>query len=185
MEKGFHAHKTSDVSEKAIVGDGTRIWHEAQVRENSSIGSNCILGKGVYIDTGVKVGDDVKIQNYASIYRGAVIEDDVFIGPGAVITNDLHPRAKIWDPEKIPETRIKKGASIGANATILPGLTVGDHAMVGAGSVVTHNVPPHALVYGNPAKNRGYICECGKKLEKEKKVHTCSLCNRKYELGER
>ncbi len=162
----IYVHPTAEVSNKAKIGDGTKIWHHAQIRENAEIGKNCIIGKGVYIDFEVKIGNNCKIQNYVSVYHGVVIEDDVFIGPSVTFTNDLYPRAFIWSEEKVSKTLIKKGASIGANSTIICGITIGNFAMVGAGSVVTKDVPAHVLVYGNPAKISGFVCECGRKIEK-------------------
>ncbi len=159
-------HPTAEVSEKVKIGEGTKIWHHAQIRENTEIGENCNIGKGVYIDFGVKIGSNCKIQNYVSIYHGVTIEDDVFIGPSVTFTNDLYPRAFIWSEEKVSKTLIKKGASIGANSTIICGITIGKFAMIGAGSVVTKDVPDYALVYGNPAKITGFVCECGRKIEK-------------------
>jgi UDP-2-acetamido-3-amino-2,3-dideoxy-glucuronate N-acetyltransferase len=161
-------HPTAEVSPKAKVGEGTRIWHQAQVREDATIGKGCNIGKNAYIDFGVVIGDNVKIQNNVSIYHGVTIEDDVFIGPSAVFTNDLYPRARIWNKEKIAKTLVKRGASIGANATIVAGATIGEHAMVGAGSVVTKDIGDHTLAYGNPARERGKVCECGMKKHKGK-----------------
>lgn len=152
--------------ESEEIGDGTKIWHFVHVREKARIGKNCIIGKGAYIDTEVEIGDNVKIQNFVSVYRGVKIEDDVFIGPSATFTNDLYPRAYIWDGDRVGRTVVRKGASIGANATIVCGVTIGEYAMVGAGSVVTKDVPPFSLYYGNPAKFAGFVCYCGKKLEK-------------------
>ena len=158
-------HPTAIVETKNI-GDETKIWHFAHIRESASIGKNCIIGKAVYIDTHVKIGNNCKIQNFVSLYHGVEIEDDVFVGPAATFTNDMMPRAFIWSDEKIVKTLVKKGASIGANATIICGNTIGKYAMVGAGSVVTKDVPDHGLVYGNPAVLHGFVCECGKRLKK-------------------
>ena len=184
MKRGFFVHPMAEVSADAVVGDGTKIWHQAQVREKARIGKNCVIGKGVYIDYGVSVGDNVKIQNYASVYRGVTLEDDVFIGAGVCFTNDKYPRAFIWDPEKAVQTRVEKGASIGANATILCGITIGKYALVGAGSVVTKDIPAHALVYGNPAVAHGCVCACGEKLKKEGKKHKCCSCGKTFVLRE-
>jgi acetyltransferase-like isoleucine patch superfamily enzyme len=152
--------------ESKEIGDGTKIWHFAHVRDKARIGKNCNIGKSAYIDTGVNIGDNVKIQNFVSVYHGVKIEDDVFIGPSVTFTNDLYPRTFIWNEDKVGHTVIRKGASIGANATIVCGVTIGEYAMVGAGSVVTKDVPPFCLFYGNPAKSAGFVCYCGKKLEK-------------------
>jgi UDP-2-acetamido-3-amino-2,3-dideoxy-glucuronate N-acetyltransferase len=158
-------HPTAEVSDRAKIGAGTKIWHHAQVREDSEVGENCIIGKNVYIDFGVIIGSGVKIQNNVSVYNGVTIEDDVFIGPSACFTNDLYPRARCWNESKRVTTIVKKGASIGANSTIICGNTIGEHAMVGAGSVVAMDIPDHALAYGNPARVKGYVCTCGRKLE--------------------
>ena len=136
------------------------------VRDQAVIGKNCNIGKSTYVDTSVIIGDNVKIQNFVSLYHGVKIEDDVFIGPSVTFTNDLYPRAFIWDEDKVGHTLIKKGVSIGANATIICGVTIGEYAMVGAGSVVTKDIPSLCLYYGTPAKFIGYVCYCGKKLEK-------------------
>ncbi|HIH45365.1 MAG TPA: N-acetyltransferase [Candidatus Methanoperedenaceae archaeon] len=160
----YSRHPTAIV-ESEDIGDGTRIWHFVHIREGSVIGRNCNIGKSVYVDTDVRIGDNVKIQNFVSIYKGVEIEDDVFVGPSAVFTNDLRPRAFIWEAEHAVPTGVRKGSSIGANATILCGITIGEYAMVGAGSVVTKDVPPFGLVYGNPAKLRGFVCYCGNRLD--------------------
>ncbi len=159
-------HESAEVSEKAKIGEGTSIWHQAQVRENAVIGKDCNIGKGVYIDSGVKIGDACKIQNYVSVYHGVEIEDDVFVGPSATFTNDFRPRAFIWNEEKVGKTLVKKGASIGANSTIVCGVEIGEYAMVGAGSVVTKDVPPFGLVYGNPAKLCGKVNKEGEVIER-------------------
>ena len=158
-------HPTADVSPEATVGDGTQIWHWVQVRERARIGRNCKIGKDVYIDADVTLGDACKVQNFATIYRGVTIASRVFVGPHACFSNDPYPRADSEDWEIVP-TRVEDGASIGANATILCGITIGRNAMVGAGAVVTKDVPPHALVAGVPAKVVGWVCECGRPLNR-------------------
>jgi acetyltransferase-like isoleucine patch superfamily enzyme len=162
---GVKIHPSAEVSENAIIGEGTFIWNQVQVRENCKIGSNCILSKDVYIDFDVKIGNNVKIQNGISIYHGVEIEDDVFLGPHMVFTNDLYPRAYIGD-FKVYKTIIKKGASIGANSTIICGTTIGEYAMIGAGTVITKDVPDNALVIGNPGRIVGFVGKLGKKLIK-------------------
>lgn len=178
-----YVHPTAEVSEKAKIGEGTKIWHQAQVREDAEIGQNCNIGKGVYIDLKAKIGNNCKIQNYVSVYHGVVIEDDVFVGPGATFTNDLYPRAFLWGEDRLCKTLVMKGASIGANTTIVCGVTIGKYAMVGAGSVVTEDVPDHALVFGNPALFRGFVCECGRKITKVEgkgatRTGKCSACGK-------
>jgi len=160
---GAFIHATADVSSEARIGENTKIWNHAQVRESAKIGVNCILSKNVYVDTGVNIGNDVKIQNNVNVYNGVTIEDDVFLGPSMTFTNDLFPRAtnSNWT---ISQTIVRKGASIGANATIVCGVIIGEYAMVGAGAVVTKDVPAYALVVGNPAKIIGNVCRCGIKL---------------------
>lgn len=165
-------HPTADVSPRAEIGEGTSIWHQAQVREDAQIGRDCILGKGVYVDFGVRIGDRVKVQNYVSIYHGVEIEDGVFVGPHVCFTNDNLPRAiaadgslKTADDWEVGRILVERGAALGANATILPKVTIGEWAMVGAGAVVTKDVPPHGLVVGNPARLVGFVCACGARLE--------------------
>ena len=174
----YFKHPTA-ILESEKIGNGSEIWHFAHIRESAVIGKNCNIGKSVYIDTGVKIGDNVKIQNFVSIYKGVEIEDDVFVGPSVVFTNDMYPRAFIWEEKQVVPTIVKKGSSIGSNATIICGVTVGEYSMIGAGSVVTRDVPPFGLVFGNPARLRGFVCYCGKKLkimvedQEEKVVYRC------------
>lgn len=170
---GVHIHDSAEVSEEASIGDGTYIWHQAQVREGARVGRDCTLGKDVYVDKNVVVGDNCKLQNGATLYDGVTLEDKVFVGPHVVFTNDLRPRAQPDDWEIVP-TLVRKGASIGANATVLCGVTVGPYAMVGAGAVVTKDVPSHGLVLGNPARLEGYVCDRGHRLDEDMHCPTCS-----------
>ena len=167
-------HKSAHVSDNSIIGKGTKIWINSQIRENSKIGENCIISKDTYIDEYVIIGNRVKIQNGVSVYNGVIIEDDVLIGPNVTFTNDFVPRAfnTSWN---ITKTHIKKGVSIGANSTIVCGITVGEYAMVGAGAVVINNILPYTLVVGNPAKQIAYICICGYRLTKD---FICTKCER-------
>jgi UDP-2-acetamido-3-amino-2,3-dideoxy-glucuronate N-acetyltransferase len=177
-------HQTAEVSSNCEIGEGTVVWNQVQIREKSKIGANCILSKDVYIDTEAVIGNRVKIQNGVSVYKGVTVEDDVFLGPHMVFTNDFYPRAFSKDWEVRP-TRVKKGASIGANATVVCGNTIGEYAMVAAGSVVTHDVPAYGLVMGNPARLCGFVCKCGHKLESG--IHTssyiCKSCGERVDLG--
>ena len=175
MHTNVRIHPTADVSEKAVIEEGTSIWHQCQVREDVRIGKNCILGKGVYVDFGVRLGNNVKVQNYVSIYHGVEIEDGVFVGPHVCFTNDNFPRAinpdgslKAADDWVLGRILIKQGAALGANSTILPKVTVGEWSLVGSGSVVTRDVPAHGLVVGNPARLIGFVCACGQRLVAEK-----------------
>ena len=194
---GIRIHPTAEVSEKAQIGEGTSIWHHAQVREGVKIGVNSIIGKGVYVDAGVPIGDNVKIQNYVSVYHGVVLEDGVFVGPHVCFTNDMRPRAvnpdgslKAADDCVLSETRVKKGAALGANSTIRCGITIGEWAMVGSGSVVTKDVPAHGLVYGNPAHLHGFVCACGEIAGKESQAGEvvtlkCPKCGRTLEVSKK
>lgn len=177
---GIYIHETAEVDARASIGDGTRIWNLAQVRENARIGADCIISKNVYVDAGVQIGDRVKIQNNVNVYHGVTIEDDVFLGPSMTFTNDLYPRAFNSDWE-VTETLVKRGSSIGANATIVCGTQIGEYAMVGSGSVVVKDVPAHALVVGNPARQIGWVCKCGHKLDEQ---GICAECGEKYILEE-
>lgn len=185
---GFFKHPTA-VVESDNIGEGTKIWHFAHVRAGARIGKNCIVGKSVYIDTEVEIGTGVKIQNFVSVYKGVRIDDDVFVGPSVTFTNDLYPRAFRWDEDKIVPTVVKRGASIGANATVICGVTIGAYAMVGAGAVVTKDIPDYGFVFGIPARLKGFVCQCGMKLQykdKEKKgeklVLKCQHCGKELEL---
>ncbi len=165
-------HSSSFVADSAQIGDGTQIWLYCQVRENVKIGTGCIFGKGVYVDSDVTIGNNVKIQNNVSVFAGVEIEDGVFVGPHVCFTNDKVPRAvnpdmsiKAADDWHITKTLVKAGAALGANSTIVCGVTIGKWAMVASGSVVTKNVPDHALVMGNPARIFAWVCACGKRVQ--------------------
>jgi UDP-2-acetamido-3-amino-2,3-dideoxy-glucuronate N-acetyltransferase len=185
-------HPTADVSPKATIGPGTKIWQHTQVREGARIGANCIVGKGVYVDFDVTIGDNVKIQNGVYVYHGVTVEDGVFLGPGVILTNDKLPRAINPDGSlkgdanwEVSPILIKRGASIGTGVVVLPGTTVGEFAMVGAGAVVTRDVPAYGLVYGNPARLHGYVCRCGQPLQelvisKGQRQWKCEVCNELY-----
>lgn len=160
----IYVHPTAIVSNDTKIGDGTKVWMNAQVREKVQIGKDCIISKDTYLDKEVIIGNNCKIQNSVSIYHGVIIEDDVFVGPNACFTNDKVPRA--FDPNwKITPTLIKKGSSIGANSTIVCGITLGEYCMVAAGSVVTKDIEPYSLVMGNPAKHYSYVDKMGNKIE--------------------
>ena len=158
-------HPTADVSREAKIGPGSSIWHWAQIREGAHIGENCVIGKDVYVDSDVRIGNDCKVENFATIYRGVTIGNRVFVGPHVCFTNDLYPRAVSPDWHLV-ETKVQDGASVGANASIVCGVTIGRNAMVAAGAVVTKDVPPHGLVAGVPAKLIGWVCECGRPLDR-------------------
>jgi len=162
--KEVYIHPTAEVSPDAEIGSGTKIWNQAQIREGAEIGEGCIISKNVYIDAGVKIGNHVKIQNNVNVYHGVTIEDDVFLGPSMTFTNDRFPRA-FNDDFEVGKTLIKRGASIGANATIRCDIIIGEYAMVGSGSVVTHDVPAYALVVGNPARQVGWVQKSGKRVK--------------------
>jgi len=187
-------HPTADVSDQAQIGEGTAIWHQAQVRERARIGQNCILSKSVYVDFDVQIGDCCKLQNGAYVYHGATLEDGVFVGPGAILTNDRLPRAINPDGSlktdadwEVAPIHVKRGASLGAGSVILPGVTVGEFALVGAGAVVTRSVPDHGLVVGNPARLVGYVCRCGRPLtpagrDGAREQFRCEPCGEVYRL---
>jgi len=182
-EKKYWAHGTAVVDEGAEIGEGTKIWHFSHIAQDAKIGKNCKLGQNVYVGPNVVIGNNVKLQNNVSLYEGAVLEDDVFCGPSSVFTNIFNPRSAFPrnSAEFFRKTHVKKGASIGANATIVCGVTLGRHAFVGAGSVVTKDVKDHALVYGNPARQMGWMCECGEKIEFDDKGRAkCKTCSKEY-----
>lgn len=194
-EVAVYVHPTADVSDKAKIGEGTKIWHQVQVREGAVIGKQCILGKGAYVDNDVRIGDFCKLQNGVFVFHGFNLEDGVFLGPGVMLLNDKHPRAINADgsPKKdsdwvVSAGLIEHGAAIGGGAVVLPGVKVGRMALVGSGAVVTRDVPERGIVVGNPARLRGYACDCGHTLARRGKVHArakfeCPECGREYEVA--
>lgn len=181
-------HPTADVSDAAEIGAGVRIWNHSQVREGARIGSGSILGKDSYVDFGVQIGENVKIQNGAFVYHGTTIESGVFVGPGVIFTNDKRPRAinpdgslKGNDDWEVGKILVCYGASVGAGSVILPNVRIGRFALVGAGSLVSRDVPDHGLVAGNPARLMGYVCKCATKLVEESAgSYVCPACGDRY-----
>ena len=164
-EADYFVHESSYVDEPCTIGEGTRIWHFSHVMKNSEIGRNCNIGQNVVVSPGCVIGNNVKIQNNVSVYTGVILEDDVFCGPSMVFTNVINPRSHVERKDEYKQTLVKKGATIGANATIVCGNSLGQFAFVGAGAVVTRDVPDFAVVYGAPAKVQGWACSCGIKLD--------------------
>jgi UDP-2-acetamido-3-amino-2,3-dideoxy-glucuronate N-acetyltransferase len=183
MAEEFFAHPTAVIDDGCTIGSGTKIWHFTHVMSNCTIGPNCNLGQNVVISTGVTLGRNVKIQNNVSIYTGVICEDDVFLGPSMVFTNILNPRSAIIRRDQYVKTLVKKGASIGANATIVCGHTIGEYALIGAGAVVTKDVPAYALLVGNPARQTGWVSEYGHRLKfDENNLAICPESKEKYLL---
>jgi UDP-2-acetamido-3-amino-2,3-dideoxy-glucuronate N-acetyltransferase len=173
-------HESAYVDDGAVLGEGTKVWHFCHVMPGAVIGRNCSLGQNVVVMNGTRMGDNVKIQNNVSIYEGVELEDDVFCGPSMVFTNVVNPRSHVSRKHEYRKTLVKRGASIGANATIVCGVTLGEYAFVGAGAVVTRDVPAHALVTGVPARRTGWMCECGVKLAEGILDMTCEACGKSY-----
>ena len=181
--KSFFAHETSVVDSDCKIGDGTNIWHFSHIMSNCSIGENCNLGQNVVVSPEVVLGNNVKVQNNVSIYTGVICEDDVFLGPSMVFTNIINPRSAIKRNNKYTRTLVKKGASIGANATIVCGNTIGEFAFIGAGAVVVKEVLPYALVVGNPSMQIGWISEYGHRLDfNDKGIAICIESKEEYQL---
>lgn len=176
----FFVHESSLIDSGATIGKGTRIWHFCHVMPEAEIGENCNFGQNTFIGRGVKIGDNCKLQNNVSVYEGVTLEEGVFCGPSCVFTNDLNPRALYPKGGHYVPTLVRKGVSIGANATIVCGTTIGRWAFIGAGAVVTTDVPDYALVYGVPAKVHGWVCECGVKLQFKGQEAACGACGREY-----
>lgn len=178
----FFAHTTAIIDDQCLIGDGTKIWHFSHIMSHSEIGQNCNIGQNCVISPNVKLGRNVKVQNNVSIYTGVVCEDDVFLGPSMVFTNILNPRSAIVRRNQYLNTLVEKGASIGANATIICGNTIGKYSMIGAGAVITKDVPDYALYIGNPAKQSGWVSEYGHRLKFDNSIAICPESQEKYKL---
>ncbi len=181
--KTYQSHPTAIIDDGAQIGENTAIWHFSHIMKGAAIGRNCVVGQNVFIASDVVIGNGVKIQNNVSVFTGVVCEDDVFLGPCCVFTNVINPRSAIPRKNQFKKTLVKKGASIGANATIICGCSIGEYAMIGAGSVITKDVPPFALIVGNPGKQIGWVSEYGNRLEfDENNIAVCKESGQKYKL---
>ncbi len=182
----FFVHESSYVDQGALIGAGTRVWHFCHVMSGAVVGERCIIGQNVVISPGVRIGNNVKVQNNVSIYTGVTLEDDVFCGPSMVFTNVLNPRSHVPRKDEFRPTLVKRGATLGANCTIVCGVTLGQSAFIGAGAVVTKDVPDYALLVGNPARLVGWMCACGVKLASGARPPvraTCAACSARYEAA--
>lgn len=176
----YFVHESSYVDDGAEIGAGTKIWHFCHVMPRTKIGERCNIGQNVLVSSDVIIGTNVKIQNNVSLYTGVIVEDDVFLGPSMVFTNVINPRSHVSRKDEYKTTLVKQGASVGANATIVCGTTLGRYCFVGAGAVVTKDIPDYALVYGTPARVRGWVCQCGEQLDFENEHAVCSKCGDGY-----
>lgn len=185
----YFVHESSYVDEPCSIGPGTKIWHFSHVMKNCRIGEGCNIGQNVVISPDVVIGRNVKIQNNVSVYTGCILEDDVFCGPSMVFTNVINPRSHVIRRDEYKTTLVRRGASLGANSTIVCGITIGQYAFVGAGSVVTRDVADYALMYGSPARLRGWVCACGIKLalslDSNSEEALCQSCGKRYHRTER
>jgi UDP-2-acetamido-3-amino-2,3-dideoxy-glucuronate N-acetyltransferase len=185
MEQEYFSHPTAVIDEGCKIGKGTKIWHFSHIMQGCEIGENCNIGQNVVVSPGVVLGRNVKIQNNVSIYTGVICEDDVFLGPSMVFTNIVNPRSAVIRKDQYAKTRVKKGASIGANATIVCGHDIGEYAFIGAGAVITKNVPDYALFIGNPARQNGFMSEYGHRLKfNDEGIAVCPESHEHYKLKE-
>jgi UDP-2-acetamido-3-amino-2,3-dideoxy-glucuronate N-acetyltransferase len=180
---GYWTHETAIVDAGAQIGAGTRVWHWVHVCAGARIGANCVLGQNVFVGNKVVIGNNVKIQNNVSVYDDVTLEDDVFCGPSMVFTNVINPRSHVSRKDEYLPTRVRRGASIGANATVVCGNEIGEYAFIGAGAVITRAVPAYALVVGSPAKRIGWMCRCGERLPGQTGVVACAACGSRYDVA--
>lgn len=179
----YTVHPTAIVDDGAVIGDDTRVWHWVHICSQARIGARCSFGQNVFVGNDVIIGDNVKVQNNVSIYDAVTLEDDVFCGPSMVFTNVNNPRSHVSRKNEYRRTVVKRGATIGANATVVCGHTVGEYAFIGAGAVVTRDVMPYALMVGTPAKRIGWMCQCGERLAGSIGEHDCAACGQRYDIG--
>jgi UDP-2-acetamido-3-amino-2,3-dideoxy-glucuronate N-acetyltransferase len=180
----YQVHESSYVDEDVDIGEGTTIWHFSHLLRNTKVGSGCRIGQNVVIGPNVTVGDQVKIQNNVSVYEGVTLEDHVFCGPSMVFTNVHNPRSEIRRMDELRQTRVRRGVTLGANCTVVCGITIGEYAFVGAGAVVLRDVPDYALIVGNPGRQVGWMCRCGERLRFADRISDCAACSRTYEKRE-
>lgn len=179
----YWAHETAIVDPGARIGPGTRVWHWVHVSSGATIGANCVLGQNVFVGNRVVIGNNVKIQNNVSVYDEVTLEDDVFCGPSMVFTNVFNPRSHVSRKNEFRKTLVRRGATIGANATVVCGNEIGNYAFIGAGAVVSRDVPAYALMVGMPARRIGWMCQCGERLPSKAGLVRCSRCNDRYRTG--
>ena len=180
MDQDYFVHPTAVVDPGSKIGRGTQIWHFSHVMPGARIGENCVIGQNVFVGSGAALGNNIKIQNNVSVFDGVVLEDDVFCGPSMVFTNVFNPRSFISRKKEFRKTLVRRGATIGANATVVCGCTINEYAFVGAGTVVTRDVPDYALVYGNPGRVKGWICQCAVEIAFRSGKAACKVCGRSY-----
>lgn len=179
-EKKIFVHESSYIDDGCEIGEGTHIWHFSHIMTGCVIGNNCNIGQNVVVSPGVKIGNNVKIQNNVSVYTGVICEDNVFLGPSCVFTNVINPRSHVNRKNEYKTTLVQEGASVGANATVVCGNNIGRYAMIGAGSVVTKNIPDFAKAVGNPARVTGWVCRCGENLHFKENNAACRICGKQY-----
>ena len=184
MGKEYFIHSTAVVDEPVEIGEGTKIWHFTHIMSGARIGRDCIIGQNVFVGSGALLGNNIKVQNNVSVFDGVILEDDVFCGPSMVFTNVFNPRSFISRKKEFRKTLVRKGATIGANVTVVCGNTIGQYAFIGAGSVVTKDVPDYALVYGNPGKVKGWVCQCAEEINFRSGKAVCKACGKRYVKGQ-